>query len=339
MEVMIPPDIVPSEEEIEIIDEGTVVFRPALAQGRVQRMQFAPPRLMVTQRWRALRSTDRTRMLAACSMLNGRYNTARVVAGLHPQGGTLPSTNYLAVSTGIVGASGSLSLVNGERALVRVNVDGDPYCALVATMVIPASVSLVTRAFCAAPSRASSGGNALLAVGWAAPISSYYLTSVDVSTSAQYLVRAYTTNVATWHHSRVFLRVNYLSAIGASFALQFMHAARALSIGAVGASAGDTRIPIVNEVTGFASTGVMVAGDMVEIAGSLYRVATSLSTDHNGVGELQLSTPLYAAVSYGDPVIYSQPSGKFLLAGNPKWSNRYGQYADLEMKFEQIYEP
>lgn len=85
-EIVIPPDIVPSEESIDLIDDATAVFRPIFGSGLVQRVQQAAPRFRVTQKWRGLRAEDRSRMLAVCAALKGKYNTVRAAVAYAMRG-------------------------------------------------------------------------------------------------------------------------------------------------------------------------------------------------------------------------------------------------------------
>lgn len=80
-EVLIPPDIIPDEEEIELVDDGTVPFRPELGRSMEQVQQNYEPRLRVTQRFRNLRQSDRARMIAALRMAEGKFNTVRAQIG------------------------------------------------------------------------------------------------------------------------------------------------------------------------------------------------------------------------------------------------------------------
>lgn len=90
-EIVIPPDIVPSEESIDLIDDATAVFRPIFGSGLVQRVQQAAPRFRVTQKWRGLRAEDRARMLAVCAALKGKYHTVRATIAYAARGALAPA--------------------------------------------------------------------------------------------------------------------------------------------------------------------------------------------------------------------------------------------------------
>lgn len=104
-DILIPPDIVPQEESIELVDDSTSVFRPSLAPGNTQRAQQAEPRLKVTQTWKSLRLEDKARMMAALGQLKGRYNSLRALVG-YARRGSFPATELLSNNTFANGTTG-----------------------------------------------------------------------------------------------------------------------------------------------------------------------------------------------------------------------------------------
>ena len=339
-EVLIPPDIIPTEETIEIVDDATVVFRPALAGGLVQRQQFAAPRLKVTQRWQNLTGQERSRMIAVCSQLNGRANALRAAVGFFNRG-CMPTTQYTAnptfdSSSNWTGASATYTTVTSDNAAtIMINSGSSGITVSLYDSgqgaVIPASSCVVFRS--------------VMVPGWFANTttigSGIRLSSgVNIDNAGQVVGGGYT----------------IASAISSGAIYQGYARAQPRQWGpleSVMVPWGDMRPCLVvgsAESSGARTLGVkgasptsqayylLAAGDWVEINNELHRLTLPLHTS-SGRGVMTFEPPLVSAAAINQPVITHRPMGKFILAENLKWTNRYGVYADLELTFEEIYEP
>lgn len=87
------------------------------------------------------------------------------------------------------------------------------------------------------------------------------------------------------------------------------------------------------------STGLLLPGDFIEINGELKRVTSAFDTDGAGRGTLYFEPEVFASPADNTPVVVHKPMGRFILSEPPRWSNRFGRYADLELTFESVYEP
>ena len=67
-------------------------------------------------------------------------------------------------------------------------------------------------------------------------------------------------------------------------------------------------------------------------------VTASLDSDAAGLGYLQFRPKLHRPVNDNDPIIVTKPMGKFLLRAGAQWDNRFGQYADMELTLDEVYE-
>ena len=86
------------------------------------------------------------------------------------------------------------------------------------------------------------------------------------------------------------------------------------------------------------TNGLLLPGDWVEINGQLKMVTASLDSDAAGLGYLQFRPKLHRPVNDNDPIIVTKPMGKFLLRAGAQWDNRFGQYADMELTLDEVYE-
>lgn len=526
-EVLIPPDIVPSEESVEIVDDATSVFRPIFGSGLVQRVQQASPRFRVTQKWRGLRAEDLARMSAVCSALQGRYNTLRARVG-NTYRGSFPATELLtnndfsngttgwtkgsqishavsdqvmrcqridvgtamtlvgnaSVATGIayapyivrgmlmqgVGAHGSIgaqlgsiaggqeygytiSSTYGVKSHVTVPFGTSLYAGLLETS--PAGqiagdyidVPWVSLSRCALVDNSPNlltYSDQFDNAGWPTKnnlsVSANAVAAPDGTTTADQL----TENSATGEHfveqsvavssdaaefacsvcakanSRSWIIVRIVENTGSTVAAAWFN----LSTGAVGTitntanwlygrsfitdlGGGWYRCTLVSRKTNAATTirariqmatadastsytgngannlyvwrgglvgsgvpflpgqttsaassgtaqtgtglnvkglpvstaGLLLPGDWFEVNGELKRATAALNSDAGGLGYLQFEPPLVYSPADNEPIIVNTPLGRFILADNPKWTNQFGVYADLELTFETIYEP
>jgi hypothetical protein len=115
----------------------------------------------------------------------------------------------------------------------------------------------------------------------------------------------------------------------------------AVTIGAAGAAVaggGNTGNAMGVGCLPTSTAGLLLSGDMVEINGELKIVNAALNSDGLGNGWLQFNPALFRTPNSGDPVIVGTPMGKFIINGNPSWTNQYGVYADLELTMDAINE-
>lgn len=529
-EIVIPPDIVPSEESIDLIDDATAVFRPIFGSGLVQRVQQAAPRFRVTQKWRGLRAEDLARMSAVCSALQGRFNTLRARVG-NAYRGSFPATELL---TNNDFSNGTTGWTTGSEYSVSVH-DQVARCVRTAITIsqpvlTPSSAATVTQyAVYAARAMLVAGrgsfGNVglyfgstsagtdygpgssfdtdfgLYTVAGAAIATTAYPTPVDLASSGlvagDYMdipfislarcalvdnspnANIYSDQLdnAAWTKTRCSVTANATTApdgtstadalvedssastthliapasqptrtsaatdlciVGyfkrgsgtrdiqmrvGSDASNYGHVIFDLGAGTAGSTtstgtASNARAFIVSNGNGWyfcalvvrvaasatlysqwnlcsggtntysgngtssvycwrlgsavsgvpfapmqttstgdsdgtaqtgtglrvkglpASTnGLLLPGDWFEVNGELKRATASLNSDASGFGYLQFEPPLVYSPSDNEPIIVNTPLGRFILADNPKWTNQYGVYADLELTFETIYEP
>jgi hypothetical protein len=516
-EVIIPPSIPPSEETIELVDDSTVVFRPVLAGGLVQRQQFAAPRFRVTQKWKSLRLADRARMLAVCNALQGKYNTLRASVGFGERGWYATTPEMFAnsdFSNGVTGWSVTGNMTVNDK-VARVNaangaalielfqlvtptayapyvvrcgaqdgfssegvnggpfIGGGPYGNGYSTLrglletsgVTPAGSlsfgfsaqppsSTVNTCFdfsymsmkrCArvdlgnnlitysnAPSNAawsktniSSASNAAAAPD--GTTNSCELANEGTNTGNHFYQQAVTKSAADEDWTGVvYVKSGTASTVrlivgdnGSNYGSVFYSTADG-SIVAAAANAGSVsnarsaavnmgngwwrfsltaRIPsaitttnvfafyITNGATanytgtsrtilvwrhGYSNSslpfqplattsapvygsppttvmmvnglpastnGALLAGDFIQTAGELKQLVAPVNSDAAGCGVMRFTPQMVGAAINFAHIVCAEPMGRFILADNPKWTNQYGVYADLEMTFEHIYEP
>lgn len=153
-EVLLPPDIIPQSEDIELVDDGSRLFAPAQGLNVSQVQQDYEPRLRVTQRFKALRSEDRARMKAALNAVSGQYGTIRARVGRVFRG-SMPVTEVLPYGTFSSGTTGwqsfnsdsSISVVDRILKSTVIKGAGENYVTLSATPVTTQYAPYIARAF------------------------------------------------------------------------------------------------------------------------------------------------------------------------------------------------
>lgn len=120
-DVLIPPDIVPTNEEIELVDAGTVAFVPQFAQALTQRQQYFEPFIKVTQTWQGLKLENRSRMLSVVNRLQGGLRTLRALVG-YARRGVFPATELISNNDFSNGTTGwTVSPGGGQYTTVASN--------------------------------------------------------------------------------------------------------------------------------------------------------------------------------------------------------------------------
>lgn len=75
-EIVIPPWIIPDEENIELIDDNTVRFEPQFGRGQSQRQSYGAPRFKISRK-HTVRQGEEANVLASIIAARGSYNTVR----------------------------------------------------------------------------------------------------------------------------------------------------------------------------------------------------------------------------------------------------------------------
>lgn len=79
------------------------------------------------------------------------------------------------------------------------------------------------------------------------------------------------------------------------------------------------------------TSGLLLAGDFVEINGELKQVTASLDSDAAGLGVLKFRPGLWVSPADNDPIIVNNPMGRFRLASDPRITENFGLYTDVEL--------
>jgi hypothetical protein len=133
MSVIIPPDILPeSGETIELVDDQTFVFSGQFSRRYTQRNSYGDPRWRMRRTYRALRASDRARLLTALNEAQGAYrivyvSPAQNIRGSFPATELFTNADFAEGPT--VGWSGytdyTIQHVNGVRRAVSKGTSGN----------------------------------------------------------------------------------------------------------------------------------------------------------------------------------------------------------------------
>lgn len=83
--------------------------------------------------------------------------------------------------------------------------------------------------------------------------------------------------------------------------------------------------------------GLLLPGDWFEINGELKQVTDVVNSDESGLGYLQFEPALVRSPSDNDPIVLTDPMGKFIVS-NIKIENEFGTQARVSYDLEHIYE-
>jgi hypothetical protein len=126
MSVIIPPDILPeSGETIELVDDQTFVFSGQFSRRYTQRNSYGDPRWRMRRTYRALRASDRARLLTALNEAQGAYrivyvSPAQSIRGSFSAPEMLTNADFSQGTSGYTGTTGTnLSVVNQSLRMSR----------------------------------------------------------------------------------------------------------------------------------------------------------------------------------------------------------------------------
>lgn len=97
--------------------------------------------------------------------------------------------------------------------------------------------------------------------------------------------------------------------------------------------------PVIN-VKGLpaSQSGLLVAGDWVEVDGQLKMVTASLDSNAAGLGTLQVRPKVARAIADNAPIIVTKPMGRFVLGDSAEWQAQAGLYSAYDLTLEEVYE-
>lgn len=85
------------------------------------------------------------------------------------------------------------------------------------------------------------------------------------------------------------------------------------------------------------ASGLILPGDWFEIGGEIKQATAALNSDAAGLGYLQFEPALVRSPANNDPIVITDPMGKFLVS-NVKVDNDFGTQARVSYDLEHIYE-
>lgn len=80
------------------------------------------------------------------------------------------------------------------------------------------------------------------------------------------------------------------------------------------------------------TSGLLLAGDFIEVNGELMQCIAGLTSDAAGLGVLQMHRRPSSAIADNVPIIVNNPFGTFRLASDPRITERFGVYTDVDLQ-------
>jgi len=125
---------------------------------------------------------------------------------------------------------------------------------------------------------------------------------------------------------------SYIQAWGASLAQSGVPARYVATTATATAGTSQTGSSIYVKGLPVSTSGLLLAGDFVEINGELMQVTASLDSDAAGLGVLQIHRRPTTAIADNIPIIVNNPFGTFRLASDPRITERFGVYTDVDLQ-------
>jgi len=86
------------------------------------------------------------------------------------------------------------------------------------------------------------------------------------------------------------------------------------------------------------TAGALRAGQLIEIGGELKTIVSDVDFDGLGLGVARIRPTLFRSPAIDSPVHVSRPFGKFTLRNTAEVMNRLGQYIDVVLEMEEVFE-
>lgn len=123
-EIVIPPWIVPDEEQIELVDDNSVRFEPQFGRGQSQRQSYGAPRFKISRK-HTVRLSERGNILGILSALRGSQNTVRTcvhqtLRGAFGLSELVTNNNFESGTTGWTVLNTSLHKVSDRLSVLQI---------------------------------------------------------------------------------------------------------------------------------------------------------------------------------------------------------------------------
>ncbi|HWG77828.1 MAG TPA: hypothetical protein VN660_13700 [Steroidobacteraceae bacterium] len=100
--------------------------------------------------------------------------------------------------------------------------------------------------------------------------------------------------------------------------------------------AGQTGLTLQLKSLPASSSALLLPGDLVQLGSELNMVAAALDSDGSGTGYLQLYRPFRSSPADSDPLIISNPCGRFVATSNQNgWTDTPGAFSDVTLELEE----
>lgn len=330
LELLLPP-IVPASSSITLVDDMTGVFMPLLAPGAVQRNQRAGARWRVQIGYPPLRDPERAYMRAFLSACRGRlatlwYSPAEYrQRGSFPTGNLLPNSAFRDVSGWTSSNPSDVVISAASRCLrakwIAVNTGSQIYSD---SMTVTNGAAYIFRIGARRGRGAfTSQLNAGPSPGTLAYIGEYF---AEPRRAVAVTVVSATTQVVSIYEQYAGKSIdNFFEYEQPDFA----RGARVNGAGQSGSALWIKDLPT-------SVAGLLLAGDMVEVAGQLLRLTGDLDSNAAGYGQLVFEPALRASPADNTPVCIYRPQGRFMLAQDTEEQSSPGGWTRFQVALEEL---
>ena len=330
--LMIPTWIIPENEDHEWLDEGSSVFTSAFAPGLAQRQSYGGLRLKLS-RLHTVRQEELGLLLSLLKDTRGRYRA--VYSKVHYSNrGSMPTAELMSNNTFASGTTGwsvntgvvTISVMNRVLRIHRDSIASDDTVRAPSATVV-SGAAYVARAYV----RKGRGVMAYrFRLGTTAGASDITADSADRTTQDLGQIAGVASGTAM--HFSIFDESTGKAV--SDFVDSWYASITRCALVNGGSQTGDAL-----NVDGLpASTdGLLLPGDWISVGNEIKMVTAMLGSNSAGEGYLQFTPPLVRSPLDNDPVVITDPMGKF-LASNFKILNKFSTTAEVSYDLEHIYE-
>jgi len=329
-EIYFPNEIGCTDEQITVMDDNTVLFRPAFARGVVQANNFGGPRLTLQRIMQVNNSDDRSKLFAFLAAVRGKQRPFWSTVNYKMRGAfasaELLTNNFL--RSGTTGWSATSGAISNYAAILRaISSSTVQFGATDSPGSLTSGYAYAARA---AIIVGKNGGNWTCGPDLTDNLSvsaTSYSNGSGVKTA---VLTATGTGTGTFG---VYANPGTVAS-GDFFDIWMASVSRCFLVDGANQSGSSLNVKAIQPAS---TNGLLYPGDLVEINGELKICTAPLSSDGSSKGFLIFEPEMVASPPDGAAIVVVNPMSKWVAASDPVITNQYGLYAQVQIQMEQVY--
>jgi hypothetical protein len=323
-DILLPPEIEPESETIELVADSIRSFSPRFGRGPTQRVSFGDPRWRITRTYRLLAADDNAKLISALNAAQGGLNIVRTGPFVQQRGTGVLGTELLynnAFTNSSVGwktsAVASLTVTDRTLRVQRTATLGGNYLVTSPTLTASGQIHIARAYFIGANDSSKDYASFLLGSPGNQVTNGISERSLPISAGS---TAPFFGSAASGFVDRYY-EVGYATLMRCACAVEANATGDSLDIGSLPSS----------------TSGIARVGDFIEIGGELKQLTSTLNSTSGGLGNIQFMPSIFRSPVNSSAVVFGNPWGRFRMTGL-KWDEQYGKYRVVTLTLDEVYE-